>query len=204
MILMNEQFNDLSQLKKTKGSLIVFTGPSGVGKGTIVKELFKDIDNLEFSISVTTRPRREEEKDGINYFFKTRDEFEKLIKNDQLLEYAEFVGNYYGTPRDFVEAKLNNGKDVFLVIEVQGALQIKKKFPEAVMIFLLPPSFDELEDRLRKRRTEDEKTVQKRLSKAKSEMNQTKEFNYVVINDEVHHAADLVRSIILAERCKTE
>lgn len=200
---MNEQLNDLSKLQRTKGNLIVFTGPSGVGKGTIVKELFKNIDNLEFSISVTTRAPRAEEKDGVNYFFKSKEEFEHLIKQDQLLEWAEFVGNCYGTPRDFVEAKINSGKDVFLEIEVQGALQIKEKFPEAVMLFLLPPSFDELEDRLRNRRTEDEETVQKRLNKAKNEMTQTKEFDYAVINDEVQHAADMVRSIILAERCRT-
>jgi guanylate kinase len=122
---------------KAKNNLIIFTGPSGVGKGTIVKRVFADIEDVEFSVSCTTREKRPGEEEGKNYFYKTREEFEKLIAGDQLLEYAEFVGNYYGTPRAFVDQKLREGKDVFLEIEVQGALQVMDKFPNALSIFLV-------------------------------------------------------------------
>lgn len=183
-----------------KGNLIVFTGPSGVGKGTVVALVREQLPDLQFSISCTTREIRPNEKDGVNYFYKTRDEFQSLIRADALLEWAEFVDNYYGTPRDFVEAKINNGKDVLLEIEVQGALQIKEKFPEAVMIFLLPPSLEELEKRLRNRRTEDEATVQKRLDKAKLELGFTNQFKHFIVNDKVESATQLLKEVILSER----
>lgn len=201
---MSELEHQEGTLARTKGNLIVYTGPSGVGKGTVVQELRENLPELGFSISVTTREQRESEKDGVNYFFKTRDEFEKLIQNDALLEWAEFVGNYYGTPRDFVESKINSGQDVLLEIEVQGALQVKEKYPEAIMVFLLPPSFEELENRLRNRSTEDEATIEKRLNKAKQEMGRIKDFQYCIINDEVHKAAESLKSIILAERVKVQ
>lgn len=185
-----------------KNNLIVFTGPSGVGKGTVVKELFKNLDKIEFSISATTREKRTGEAEGVNYFYKSKEEFEQMIHEDRLLEWAEFVGNYYGTPRRFVDETLASGKDVFLEIEVQGALQVKEKFPEAVMIFLRPPSLQILEDRLRSRGTEDEITLQRRLSKARVEIQQTEFFDHVVINheDQVSETADFLRNIILNER----
>ena len=182
------------------GNLIVFTGPSGVGKGTVVKELFQNLDNLIFSVSVTTREKRSGEEEGKNYFFRTNREFDELIQADKLLEWAEFVGNKYGTPKDFVFEKLKNGTDVFLEIEVQGALQVKEKFPEALMIFLLPPSIDELEARLRKRATEPEEKILLRLAKARDEMKYINDFDFSVINDSAERAGKELREIILSRR----
>jgi guanylate kinase len=182
------------------GNLIVFTGPSGVGKGTVVKELFQNLDNLIFSVSVTTREKRKGEKEGKNYFFITYLEFDELIQADKLLEWAEFVGNKYGTPKDFVFEKLKNGTDVFLEIEVQGALQVKEKFPEALMIFLLPPSLNELEARLRKRATEAEEKILLRLTKAKDEMKYIDDFDFSIINDSAQRAGKELREIILSRR----
>jgi guanylate kinase len=182
------------------GNLIVFTGPSGVGKGTVVKELFQNLDNLIFSVSVTTREKRSGEEDGKNYFFRTNHEFDELIQADKLLEWAEFVGNKYGTPKDFVFEKLKDGTDVFLEIEVQGALQVKEKFPEALMIFLLPPSIDELEARLRKRATEPEEKILLRLAKARDEMKYINDFDFSVTNDSAQRAGKELREIILNRR----
>jgi guanylate kinase len=182
------------------GNLIVFTGPSGVGKGTVVKELFQNLDNLIFSVSITTREKRSGEEEGKNYFFRTNREFDELIQADKLLEWAEFVGNKYGTPKDFVFEKLKNGTDVFLEIEVQGALQVKEKFPEALMIFLLPPSIDELEARLRKRATEPEEKILLRLAKARDEMKYINDFDFSVINDSAERAGKELREIILSRR----
>jgi len=187
-------------MNQEMGNLIVFTGPSGVGKGTVVKELFKNIDKLVFSVSVTTREKREGELEGKNYFFRSLEEFSELIKNDRLLEWAEFVGNRYGTPKDFVFEKLKLGLDVFLKIEVQGALQVKEKFPEALMIFLLPPSLEELEMRLRKRNTETEEKIQLRLAKAKDEMKYLNDFDFSVVNDSALKASLELRDIILRHR----
>jgi guanylate kinase len=182
------------------GNLIVFTGPSGVGKGTVVKELFQNLDNLIFSVSITTREKRSGEEEGKNYFFRTNREFDELIQADKLLEWAEFVGNKYGTPKDFVFEKLKNGTDVFLEIEVQGALQVKEKFPEALMIFLLPPSIEELEARLRKRATEPEEKILLRLAKARDEMKYINDFDFSVINDSAERAGKELREIILKRR----
>ena len=187
-------------MNSTMGNLIVFTGPSGVGKGTVVKELFQNLDNLIFSVSVTTREKRNGEEEGKNYFFRTNHEFDELIQADKLLEWAEFVGNKYGTPKDFVFEKLKNGTDVFLEIEVQGALQVKEKFPEALMIFLLPPSIDELEARLRKRATEPEEKILLRLAKARDEMKYINDFDFSVINDSAQRAGKELREIILNRR----
>lgn len=184
------------------GNLIVFTGPSGVGKGTIVRELFKEVDKLGFSVSVTTREQRPGEEEGKNYFFRTHEEFDELIEKDRLLEWAEFVGNKYGTPKDFVFQKLKSGVDVLLEIEVQGAIQVKEKFPEAVMIFLVPPSLNELETRLRKRNTESNEKIKLRLAKAKEEMQHTEFFEYIVINDDAMRAAKEVKNVILSLRGK--
>ncbi len=184
----------------TKNNLIIFTGPSGVGKGTIVKQVFSDLKKIEFSISCTTRGIRPGEVDGVNYFFKTKEEFEEMIKNDELLEWAEFVGNYYGTPKDFVFQTLESGSDVFLEIEVQGALQVMEQYPEAVSIFLIPPSLDELETRLRSRGTENEEVLQKRLAKAREEMKFVNKFNYIVTNDDLDKAVESVMALIMAAR----
>ena len=189
-------------MNQEMGNLIVFTGPSGVGKGTVVKELFKNIDKLVFSVSVTTREKRDGEVEGKNYFFRSLEEFGELIQNDRLLEWAEFVGNRYGTPKDFVFEKLKLGLDVFLEIEVQGALQVKEKFPEALMIFLLPPSLEELEMRLRKRNTETEEKIQLRLTKAKDEMKYLNDFDFSVVNDSALKASLEVRDIILKHRAE--
>ena len=184
----------------TKNNLIIFTGPSGVGKGTIVKQVFSDLKKIEFSISCTTRAIRPGEIDGVNYFFKTKEEFEEMIKKDELLEWAEFVGNYYGTPKDFVFQTLESGSDVFLEIEVQGALQVMEQYPEAVSIFLIPPSLDELETRLRSRGTEMEEVLQKRLAKAREEMKFVNKFNYIVTNDDLDKAVESVMALIMAAR----
>lgn len=185
---------------KAKNNLIIFTGPSGVGKGTIVKKVFAELEDIEFSVSCTTREKRPGEVEGKNYFFKTTEEFDQMIKNNELLEWAEFVGNKYGTPKRFVDETLAQGKDVFLEIEVQGALQVMEKFPDAVSIFLVPPRFEDLEARLRQRGTESEEVLQKRLTKAKEEMKYMDDFNYVVTNDDVNQAVESVKALILQAR----
>lgn len=185
---------------KAKNNLIIFTGPSGVGKGTIVKKLFQELEDIKFSVSATTREKRPGEEEGVNYFYKTNEEFDQMIENDELLEWAEFVGNRYGTPKPFVEETLASGNDVFLEIEVQGALQVMQKFPEAISIFLVPPKFEDLEERLRQRGTESEEVLQKRLKKAKEEMKCMDDFNYVVVNDDVDQAVESIKALILQAR----
>ncbi|MBL4952626.1 guanylate kinase [Neobacillus sp. OS1-32] len=188
-----------------KGLLIVLSGPSGVGKGTVRKEIFSQPDTaFEYSISVTTRKPREGEVDGVDYFFKTREEFENLIKNDKLLEYAEFVGNYYGTPVDYVQQTLNQGKDVFLEIEVKGARQVREKFPEGLFIFLMPPSLSELKKRIVTRGTETEDIIHNRMLTAREEIEMMELYDYVVVNDEVTLACERIKSIVVAEHCRRE
>jgi guanylate kinase len=195
----------MKSMKKERGLLIVLSGPSGVGKGTVRKELFKQPNtNYEYSISMTTRKPREGEVDGVDYFFKTREEFEKLIEEGKLLEYAEFVGNYYGTPLDYVNETLDAGRDVFLEIEVQGAAQIREKVPEALFIFLAPPSLSELERRLIGRGTETEEIIQKRIETAKEELEMMSLYDYVVENDEIQKACEKINAIIMAEHCRRE
>ncbi len=180
-----------------KGLLIVISGPSGVGKGTLIREFIQDPGlNLSYSISMTTRPPRDGEKNGINYYFVTKEEFEKNIAEDHLLEWTEFVGNYYGTPFVEVEKLRNEGKNVLLEIEVNGCLQIKKKCPDALTIFIVPPSCNELEERIRKRGSEPEEIVQQRLAKAAKELEMTSQYRYIICNDDVALAADLIRTII--------
>lgn len=192
-------------MHKERGLLIVLSGPSGVGKGTVRKELFKQPNtNYEYSISMTTRKPREGEVDGVDYFFKTREEFEQLIEEGGLLEYAEFVGNYYGTPLEYVNETLDAGRDVFLEIEVQGATQIREKVPEALFIFLAPPSLSELERRLVGRGTESEEIIQKRIQAAKEELEMMSLYDYVVENDEIQNACDKINAIIVAEHCRRE
>lgn len=180
-----------------RGLLIILSGPSGVGKGTVRQELFKDASlNLAYSISMTTRKARPGERDGIDYFFVDEMTFEDKIEKGELLEYARFVGNYYGTPKDYVDKLLDEGKNVVLEIEVQGALQVMAKVPEALTIFLVPPSFEELERRIRGRRTEAEDVVKERLDKARKEIKTKDEYKYVVENNDVLKAKEEIASII--------
>lgn len=190
---------------KEKGLLIVLSGPSGVGKGTVRKEIFSQEDTrFEYSISMTTRLPREGEVDGVDYFFKSREEFESLIHKGKLLEYAEFVGNYYGTPEDYVRETINNGKDVFLEIEVQGAKQIREKFPEGLFIFLAPPSLSELQNRITTRGTETEDLILNRMTTARKEIEMMDLYDYVVENDKVENATEKIKSIVQAEHCRIE
>lgn len=186
-----------------KGLLIVVSGPSGVGKGTICKELLKTQD-IFFSVSATTRKAREGEIDGINYFFKTEDDFKKMIENKELLEWAPFCESFYGTPKAAVLEKLENGTDVLLEIDVQGALQVRKHYPEGVYIFVLPPNMQELERRIRGRATETEEVIKLRLSKASNEIDTVNKYNYIVINDDVEAAVFAIKSIITAEKHRIE
>ncbi|OZI13285.1 guanylate kinase [Bacillaceae bacterium SAS-127] len=190
---------------KEKGLLIVLSGPSGVGKGTVRKEIFSQSNlNFEYSISMTTRAPREGEVDGVDYFFKSREEFEQLISEGKLLEYAEFVGNYYGTPVDYVRDTLDAGKDIFLEIEVQGAKQVREKFPEGLFIFLAPPSLSVLHSRITNRGTESDEVIQGRMEKARKEIEMMELYDYVVENDEVEKACSRIQSIIVAEHCRLE
>jgi len=188
-----------------RGLLVVMSGPSGVGKGTIRKALFRIPDNnFTYSVSMTTRKPRPGEVDGVDYFFVSRSEFEANIRAGRLLEYAEFVGEYYGTPLSFIEQKLSEGKEVIIEIEVQGALQVREKMPDAVFVFIVPPSKKALEERLISRGTEDAKIIQQRLEKAEREYNLAYKYDYIVVNDDVGNAADRIYAIIRAEHAKTE
>lgn len=190
---------------KERGLLIVLSGPSGVGKGTVRKALFSQNDaGLQYSISMTTRKPRMGEIDGVDYFFKSREEFERLIKENKLLEWAEYVGNYYGTPIDYVEKTLQSGQDVFLEIEVQGALQVRKAFSEGVFIFLAPPSLSELKNRIVTRGTESVDLINNRMSVAKEEIEMMDAYDYVVENDEVELACERIKAIVSAEHCRLD
>lgn len=188
---------------KKRGMLVLYTGSSGVGKGTIMQELLKRDKNIRLSVSNTTRPPREGEIDGVHYNFVTKEQFESLIQKDGYLEYAEYCGNYYGTPKQQVEDLLNQGYDVFLEIEVCGGLQIMKKYPDVLSIFVLPPSLDTLEKRLRRRGTEDEETILKRLGEAKREIECSEKYKYVVVNDRLEDAVDEILDILKKEKSNT-
>lgn len=188
-----------------RGLLIVFSGPSGVGKGTVRQEIFSTPDHkFEYSVSMTTRTQRPGEVDGKDYFFRSREEFEELIRNGQMLEYAEYVGNYYGTPLTYVNETLDKGIDVFLEIEVQGALQVKKKVPDAVFIFLTPPDLNELQERLVGRGTDSEEVIAKRIERAREEIALMSEYDYAIVNDEVPLAAERVKRVIEAEHFRVD
>ena len=190
---------------KKRGLLIVLSGPSGVGKGTVRKELFTQPNtNYEYSVSMTTRSPREGEVDGVDYFFKSREEFETLIEQNKLLEYAEYVGNYYGTPLDYVNGTLDAGRDVFLEIEVVGAAQVRAIAPDGLFIFLAPPSISALEERLIGRGTETSEVIQSRVLKAREELEMMNLYDYVVENDEVQNACDRINAIVTAEHCRRE
>ncbi len=184
-----------------KGLLIVISGFAGSGKGTVVKEILKTFpENYALSVSATTRNPRPGEVHGREYFFLKKEEFETMIENSEFIEYAKYVDNYYGTPKSYVEEQLNAGKNVILEIEIQGALNIRKLNPNAVLIFLMPPSAEELENRLRGRGTEDDATIAKRLSRAHEEALGIENYDYLVINDEVSHCANRIHSIANAEK----
>lgn len=184
-----------------KGILLIISGFSGTGKGTVISNLLSEHkDDYALSVSATTRNPREGEQDGIDYFFKTREEFEIMIDNDELIEHACYVENYYGTPRKYVEKMLSQGKNVILEIEIQGALDVKKQFPECVLIFLLPPSISELERRLRDRGTEDDSIIDQRLTQASLEVKSAYKYDYIVINDELDNCTEAIHRIVKAEK----
>ena len=187
----------------THGILIVVSGFSGSGKGTIMKELLKRYDNYALSISATTRAPREGETDGREYFFKTREEFEKMIAKEELIEYAKYVDNYYGTPRAYVEEQLQAGKDVILEIEIQGALKVKKKFPETLLLFVTPPSAEELKNRLVKRGTETMDVIESRMRRAREEAEGMDQYDYLVVNDVLGDCVEEVHQIIQGEHRKS-
>ena len=178
-----------------KGKFIVISGPSGVGKDTICEELIKRGNGI-YSVSMTTRKKRNNEIDGVNYFFISKDEFENKIKDNFFLEYAMYNGNYYGTPTDFISDNTNRGINVFAVLEINGAINVKKIFPSAITIFIMPPSFDELERRLRGRKSEDDDIINKRLNIAKKEVKDKNKYDYVVINNTVDEAVLEIENII--------
>jgi guanylate kinase len=185
-----------------RGSLFIISAPSGGGKGTLIREVLKKLDNVALSVSFTTRPMRKGEKHGKEYFFVSREEFEKLISEGEFLEYAEVHGNFYGTSRKLVESQLSRGYDVILEIDIQGASAVKKLTPEAVSIFIMPPSFEVLRRRLLKRGTETEKSLKIRLENAKKEIKCYKNFDYVIVNDKLSDATKSLLAIFLAERQK--
>ena len=188
---------------KTKGILMVVSGFAGAGKGTLVNELLKQFDNYALSISATTRKPRGQEVDGKEYFFKTTEEFEKMIAQGDLIEYANYVGNYYGTPKAYVEQQLNAGKDVILEIEIQGALKVKEQFPQVLLLFVTPPSATILKERLIGRGTETMDVVEKRMRRAAEEAEGLEAYDYIVVNDDLQTCVMQMHNIIQSEHCKT-
>lgn len=185
------------------GLLVVVSGPAGVGKGCIVQKMMELSDCVMLSVSATSRAPRPNENEGKNYFFKTREQFEDMIKNNQLIEWVEYCGNYYGTPRDFVESEIAKGHIVILEIEVEGALNVRRLFPESVLCFILPPTYEELEQRLRGRGTENEETILRRLNRAKEEFQYIDRYDYIILNDSVDAAAQRFFNIIESEQMRT-
>ena len=183
-----------------RGLLFIVTAPSGAGKSTILDRLLEIFPDMEYSISVTTRPPRPGEKDGVDYHFATREEFEARIGKEEFLEYATVYDNYYGTRKSFIEARLDAGKDIILDIDVQGAINVKNKRYPAVYIYIIPPTMAELRKRLEGRKTDAREVIEKRLSKAAEETSFYREYDYVVVNDDLDRAVDAMRSIVLAEK----
>ena len=190
--------------KKERGQLIVLSGPSGVGKSTVIAELFSQRSNIYFSVSYTTRQPRVGEQDGVNYNFVSREEFERMIADDELLEYAEYVDNYYGTSIKLIREKLDAGIDVLLDIEVQGAAKVRARCPDALFIFIIPPSFEELSRRLHRRNTDSEDVIAGRLAKARQEFREIPKYDYLVINDKVANAVHEIEAILTAADCRVD
>lgn len=188
----------------SKGLLVVISGFSGSGKGTLMRELLKRYSNYCLSVSATTRPPREGEKNGRDYFFVSREEFEQKIREDRLIEYAPYVGNYYGTPKDYVLSQMGMGKDVILEIEIQGALKIKQKFPDAVLIFVTPPDAETIRSRLKKRGTETDEQICARLSRAAEESRWMDGYDYLVVNDDLDVAVEQLHSLIDSQHRRTK
>lgn len=190
---------------KNTGQIIVISAPSGAGKGTIIKKLLENNSKDRWlSVSATSRKPRTGEKEGVNYYFITEDEFKNKIKEEYFLEYTNYAGNYYGTPREYIREKINKGIDVILEIEIEGATNIKKLIPEALFIFIMPPSLKELVKRLKGRGTETNDKIIKRFNAAYREVNEVTKYNYVVVNDEINTAVDKIESIIKAEKCRVD
>ncbi len=185
-----------------KGLLLVVSGPSGAGKSTVCKKLLADLPDLALSVSVTTRQPRNQEQEGINYFFRPAEEFQRMMENDELLEHAHVYGNSYGTPKRYVFDRMAEGRDVLLEIEMQGALQVKRRFPEGVFIFVVPPSMKELKDRIVKRNSETPESLLRRFRSAYEELGYLDEYHYLVLNDDVDRAAGRIKAIMEAERCR--
>ncbi|MEG0085617.1 MAG: guanylate kinase [Niameybacter sp.] len=188
-------------MMQSEGLKIILSGPSGSGKGTIVKELIKE--DFRLSISATTRKPRIGEENEVHYFFKTVEEFEEMIEKDELLEYANFCNNYYGTPKSFIDKSVEEGKDVILEIEVQGAMQVKSVYPDAIFVFIMPPNFEELKSRLIGRATETDDVIEVRLKRAEDELQMYREYDYIVINDRLEDAVDHIKQIVQAEKLKS-
>ena len=184
------------------GKLIVISGPSGAGKSTVIEKIMRDNPNMVFSVSATTRKPREGEKDGVNYYFVDNTRFEEMIKNGELLEYARYVNNYYGSPREAVYNNLVAGKDVVFDIEVQGAMQIKRACPSAILIFIIPSDFSEIEKRLHGRGTDSEEVIRQRVEAAKNEYRYAPDYSYLVLNDDTDVAAAEIKAIVTAEKCR--
>ncbi|MDI3535457.1 MAG: guanylate kinase [Thermosediminibacterales bacterium] len=191
-------------MRQKEGLLVVISGPSGAGKGTLCERLLKKNHSIYKSVSMTTRQPRKGEIDGESYYFITEEEFKNKIKNGEFLEWAKVYGNYYGSPRAKVLEKLRQGMDVLLEIDIQGAIQVKKSFSDGVFIFILPPSFEELSERIKKRATEDEKTIYLRLKSAYEEIKHALEYDYIIVNDDIQDAVDKLEAIIKAEKCRAK
>ncbi len=202
MLLRGDTMSIIKQNRR--GSIIVISGPSGSGKGTIINEILKKNKNCWLSVSTTSRPIRENDIPGVTYNFVTKEEFEKKIQDGYFLEYNNYVGNYYGTPKEFIFSKIQQGIDVILEIEINGAQNIKKLIPEAIFIFIMPPSIEELQQRLRNRGTDSEEKILERFKVAYQEINEVTKYNYVVVNDKLEEAVEKVHSILLAEKCRVD
>ena len=183
-----------------RGILVVVSGFAGAGKGTLMKNLIGKYEGYALSVSATSRAPRPGEEDGVSYFFKTREEFENMIAADELLEHAEYVGNYYGTPKKFVDEQLDNGRDVILEIEIQGAMQIKKKFPEALLMFVMPPSAKILKERLVGRGTETAEVIEKRMKRAAEESEGIENYDFIVVNDDIDECTEKMHQMIQSSK----
>ena len=190
--------------QKKHGQLIVISGPSGAGKDTIINKVVEDEKNIWISVSATSRQIRPGEKEGVNYFYFSKEEFEEKIKDNYFLEYAKYAENYYGTPKEKIIEKLEEGKDVVLVIEIEGAKKIKELVPEAIFIFIMPPSEKELLKRLKNRKTEEKDKIIERFNIAYKEINEVTKYNYVVVNDKLDDSVEKVKAIIKAEKCRVD